>query len=81
MFLGSVHNTRESGFVDTLNRDRGGWGVLGHGRVGTQDSERRMRMRHLVWAYAVCGSSNPQIATLPHFSYAGVVLLDFKSEL
>ena len=31
MFLGSVHNTRESGFDDTLNRDRGGWGVLGHG--------------------------------------------------
>jgi len=54
------------------------------GRVGTQDSERRMRMRHLVWAYAVCGSSNPQIATLPTFlkaGGAGVVLLDFKSQL
>ena len=52
VFLGSVNNTRASGFVDTLNRDRGGWGVLGHG--ASWDSGFRTKNENETFSMGLC---------------------------
>ena len=41
------HDTRENAFLDTLNRDRGEWGVLRH-RAGWDTFNRKKRLNYAV---------------------------------